>query len=175
MMDVEAPVAGGNEAETHEELVAEEQGTTAECPPPPTYFKAFVDADAVEEIAPPSFDAVTVAEGETLASTLQKGVYGGLVGSLQKQYVYDPETEYRDALKGRVDDVLQTFIELISNVPPNKPIEESTTAIQGSLERLHELLGEYRHHEARSNLIKLRDVQIQDLSALNTAITEALG
>ena len=147
--------------------------TTDECPPPPAYYTMFTDADSIAKIGPPSLEEINT-EDETLMNTIQNGVYGGLISSLQKRYVYNTDVNYHSSLKERVDGVLNACMELANDVPPSRPIEESTNAIQASLEQVHGLLGEYRHHEARSNLIKLRDAQIEDLSKLETSICSTI-
>lgn len=171
-MDVEGEE---NEIALEDEVVeAPEATTTDECPPPPCYYRRFKDIDMLEKIAPPSLDSVKVEEGETLSSTLRKNTYGGLVGQMQQAYVYNDDLNYKEALKEQLNGVLKTCMNMVSSVPPTQPVETYTTAIQASLEKLHELLGEYRAHEARGNLIRLRDTQLEELRALETSI-QAVG
>lgn len=171
-MDVEG--AEGSELKAGAEEQEVDATTTDECPPPPAYYKKFADADSIAKIGPPSLDAVSVEEDDLMA-TIQNGVYGGLIASLGKRHSYDTNIDYRTTLKERVDGVLNASLELTNDVPPKRPIEESTNAIQASLEQVHELLGEYRHHEARSNLIKLRDLQIEELAALEKSIDNTIN
>lgn len=171
MMDVEA--SEGSETVTQTEEQENDATTTGECPPPPAYYMKFTDADSIAKIGPPSLEAVSV-DGDDLMTTIQNGVYGGLIASLGKRHTYNTDINYRNTLRERVDGVLDACMELASDVPPKRPIEDSTNAIQESLEQVHELLGEYRHHEARSNLIKLRDLQIMELLSLENSIDQTI-
>lgn len=165
-MDVAEPELDSSQQQ--EELAAT---TTDECPPPPAYYRLFGDAEMLDKIAPPSLDSIEVAEGETLSSTLQKNTYGGMVGAMQKTYVYNDDVDYKETLKGQLNDVFKTCMTMVSSVPPTQPVETYTTTIQTSLEKLHDLLGEYRAHEARGNLIRLRDAQIEELKELKEKIS----
>ncbi len=170
-MDVEEEGKGQNQGD---DVETPEATTTDECPPPPSYYRRFTDLDMLKKIIPPSLDSVKVEEGETLSSTLRKNTYGGLVGQLQQAYVYNDDINYQETLKAQLNNVLKTCMNMVSSVPPTQPVETYTTAIQTSLEKLHELLGEYRAHEARGNLIRLRDTQLEELRALEIAI-QAVG
>ena len=147
-MYVEGEESGKSQEDNTE---SQEATTTDECPPPPSYYRRFTDMDMLNKILPPSLDSIKVEEGETLSSTLRKNTYGGLVGQLQQTYLYKDDINYQEALKDQLNNVFRTCMNMVSSVPPTQPVETYTNAIQTSLEKLCELLGEYRAHEARSN------------------------
>ena len=64
-------------------------------------------------------------------------------------------------------------MELASDVPPKRPIEDLPTQSK-SLWSRQELLGRILHHGKRSNLIKLRDLQIMELLSLENSIDQTI-
>ena len=158
--------------ESEENINENSQATTDECPPPPAYYEFFEDEGTVSKVSPPSLDSISIPHGKTLMDTVQNNVYGGLIEGLQKRYKYNLDVNYYRSLKEQVNNVLSSCMELVSDIPPKRSIDESTNDIQASLETIQHLLAEYRHHEARSNLIKLRDTQIEELKKVHQAISK---
>ena len=154
---------------------------TAECPPPPFYYKQFADSHTCingKEIEPPVLTSVDVSslenteglehlDGETLQRlALQKCVYGGTVNHLRKLYTYNAQTDYKLNLKQAVNKILTVSLEMASDVPPQQAPEVASLRLAEALQHIHTLLGEYRTHEARENLIALRNKEIEHLLKL---------
>ena len=158
---------------------------TSECPPPPFYYKLFRTANLGvdgKEIFPPKLVDVdvSVAEEEAIGGggvaarsgdalrciALEKHLYGGSIFRLKRNRIYSPQTDYKSLLKENLKNVLTLALDLASNVPPPNASEVPVLALNNTLTDVHNILGEYRLHEGRENLISLRAAEIKDLQKL---------
>ena len=74
-----------------------------------------------------------------------------------------------------MEELLNISLELVSNVPPNPNSTDITkVALDAKLIEIHKVLGEYRAHEAREELIRLRSEEIKKLQAMEEEMLELI-
>jgi len=176
-------------------VIAEEESIsklTSECPPPPFYYKYFASATQDNEkrtVAPPRLqdldttgleaeggDEVVVAAAAATAAplsadtlqrlALRKRLYGGTVNLGHQQHQCDNERDYKAAILSGLDSILQVSLGLASEVPPQQTPEVVVLRMHEELRKMHDLLGQYRHHEGRERLLALSRKEIQELEGL---------
>ena len=166
---------------------------TSECPPPPFYYKLFSSAHKDihgEPVAPPRLqdldttgleaEDVAQAQGPLAAAdalqrlALRKKLYGGTVNKGHQQHQYDSRTDYKEVLLGGLEGILQVSLALASEVPPQQTPEVVVLRLHEGLQKIHDTLGQYRHHEGRERLLALRRKEIQELEELATAMDALL-
>jgi hypothetical protein len=156
---------------------------TSECPPPPFYYKLFANANTDvygNDILPPRIEDLDTSgldegtKGGTTSSAeemrllaIQKKLYGGTTSQVRKVYTYNGDKDYKLSLKQGVNKILQESLTLASDVPNKEAPEVLVLRLNEALQDIHTTLGEYRMHEARENLIAMREREIEGLEELS--------
>ena len=83
-------------------------------------------------------------------------------------------TDYKGMLKEKLDKVMKVSVRAASDVPPSRGAEQTIIALNETLTEMHTLLGEYRAHEARENLIAIRKREIARMEELKAEMQNLL-
>ena len=89
-------------------------------------------------------------------------------------YLTDTIEDYQGILKEKIEKVMRISIRAASDVPPSQGAEQTIIALNENLGAIHNLLGEYRAHEGRENLIALRKQEIARMEELKAEMQELL-
>eukprot|EP00598_Pedospumella_elongata_P000418 CAMPEP_0184975632 /NCGR_PEP_ID=MMETSP1098-20130426/6831_1 /TAXON_ID=89044 /ORGANISM="Spumella elongata, Strain CCAP 955/1" /LENGTH=161 /DNA_ID=CAMNT_0027498395 /DNA_START=8 /DNA_END=493 /DNA_ORIENTATION=+ len=140
-----------------------------EFPPPPAYYKLFTNEFLETATAP------LVPNGNPYLK-----VYNGGFAHIQENAVpYKPERDYKADIKSALKVIVDASMKLVSNNHAGSngftSVEQNALDLRQKLGDIHELLEEYRVHEARENLITEMTEQLENALSVEDALRKTLA
>mmetsp|Transcript_13874 Transcript_13874/g.23108 ORF Transcript_13874/g.23108 Transcript_13874/m.23108 type:complete len:155 (+) Transcript_13874:63-527(+) len=135
-----------------------------EFPPPPLYYRCFIDEKY-------SLDQPSIPEDDPY-----KNAYNGIFAIIKdSQLEFRGDRDYKVDLKRILKEIMESALLLVSNNDPSiSNIDQSVINLREKLTEFHAVLNEYRLHEAREVLCMDTMVQLQRVQEIEKNLQRAL-